>query len=37
VDISGYEIRRRVKEGRSFRYLVPEQVYRYILKKGLYK
>jgi len=37
VDVSGFEIRERVKEGKSFRYLVPEEVYRYIARKGLYK
>ncbi len=37
VDISGFEIRERVKENKSFRYLVPEEVYNYIVRKGLYK
>ena len=37
VDISGFEIRRAVKEGRSFRYLVPEAVFNYINKKRLYR
>ena len=37
IDVSGYEIRRCIKEGRSFRYLVPETVYNYINKKNLYK
>lgn len=37
VDISGFEIRERVREGKSFRYLVPEEVYKYIVKEGLYK
>jgi nicotinate-nucleotide adenylyltransferase len=36
VDISGFEIRNCVKEKKSFRYLVPEAVYKYILKKRLY-
>ena len=36
VDVSGFEIRRCVKENMSFRYLVPEAVHRYILKKKLY-
>jgi nicotinate-nucleotide adenylyltransferase len=36
VDISGFEIRNCVRENKSFRYLVPEAVYRYILKKRLY-
>jgi nicotinate-nucleotide adenylyltransferase len=37
VDISGFEIRKAIKEKRSFRYLVPESVSRYITRKGLYK
>jgi len=37
VDISGFEIRRCVKENKSFRYLVPEPVYKYIIKNKLYK
>ncbi|OGX19320.1 MAG: nicotinate (nicotinamide) nucleotide adenylyltransferase [Omnitrophica WOR_2 bacterium RBG_13_44_8b] len=37
VDISGFEIRRRVKENRSLRYLVPEPVRSYIAKNKLYK
>ena len=36
VDISGFEIRNCVKEHKSFRYLVPEAVCKYILKKRLY-
>ncbi|MDP3732726.1 MAG: nicotinate-nucleotide adenylyltransferase [Candidatus Omnitrophota bacterium] len=36
VDISGFEIRKAIKDNLSFRYLVPEQVYRYIVKKKLY-
>jgi len=36
VDISGFEIRRAIKEKKSFRYLVPEAVYRYIVKEKLY-
>lgn len=37
IDISGFEIRQRVKEGRSYRYLVPENVFDYLNKKGLYR
>jgi len=37
VDISGFEIRKAIKENKSFRYLVPEAVFDYISKKGLYK
>lgn len=37
VDISGFAIRSRIKAGKSFRYLVPEAVYRYISKNKLYQ
>ncbi len=37
IDVSGYEIRHCIKEGLSFRYLVPEAVFNYINKKRLYK
>lgn len=37
VDISAFEIRECVKENKSFRYLLPERVYNYIKKRGLYK
>ena len=37
VDISAYEIRRASKENKSFRYLVPDTVYRYIVKRKLYR
>ena len=36
VDVSGFQIRRAIGEDKSFRYLVPEAVYKYILKKKLY-
>ena len=37
VDISGFDVRTRVRAGKSFRYLLPETVFKYILKKRLYK
>ena len=37
IAISGTEIRRRVKMGRSIRYLVPREVEEYIRRHGLYR
>ncbi|MFH0855065.1 MAG: nicotinate-nucleotide adenylyltransferase [Candidatus Omnitrophota bacterium] len=37
VDVSGFEVRQCIKENKSFRYLVPEAVFGFINKKGLYK
>jgi nicotinate-nucleotide adenylyltransferase len=37
VDISGFEIRQAIREKRSFRYLVPDLVFKYINKKRLYQ
>ncbi len=37
IGISGSDIRRRVKMGRSIRYLVPKAVEEYIVHKGLYR
>ncbi len=37
VDISATEIRERIREGRSIRYLVPESVRVYIAQHGLYR
>jgi len=37
VDVSGFQIRERIKQSRSFRYLVPEAVYKYITENKLYE
>lgn len=37
IGISSSDIRRRLKLGRSIRYLVPAEVERYIQRKGLYR
>ena len=37
IGISGTEIRRRVKTGRTIRYLVPQAVQEFIVKRGLYR
>ncbi len=37
LNISGTLIRRLCSQGRSIRYLVPENVYKYIIEKGLYR
>jgi len=37
VDISAFEVRKAIKEKRSFKYLVPEVVSKYIVRKGLYQ
>ena len=37
VGISGTDIRRRIKFGRSIRYLVPLSVEDYIIRRGLYR
>jgi len=37
IEISSEDIRRRLKENRSIRYLVPENVRRYILEHKLYR
>lgn len=37
IDISSSEIRERLKNGQSVRYMLPERVYDYIQKKRLYR
>ncbi len=37
LEIASNDIRRRVAEGRPFRYFVPQGVYEYILRKNLYR
>lgn len=37
VDVSSSEVRRRVREGRPVRYLVPDAVAEYIEARGLYR
>ncbi|MEA3345355.1 MAG: nicotinate-nucleotide adenylyltransferase [Chloroflexota bacterium] len=37
LEISGTDLRRRVREGRSIKYYVPEEVEAYIFKHGLYQ
>lgn len=37
LDISGSEIRRRVAEGLSIRYLLPQEAENYLLRQGLYR
>lgn len=37
VDISAFEVRQCIKQNHSFRYLVPDSVRQYIIKKGLYR
>lgn len=37
VDVSAFEIRQASKENKTFRYLVPESVFNYIIKKKLYR
>ncbi|WP_340695706.1 nicotinate (nicotinamide) nucleotide adenylyltransferase [Hydrogenobacter thermophilus] len=36
IDVSSTEIRQRLKEGKSIKWLVPEDVQEYILEKGIY-
>ncbi len=37
IDISASEIRKRITEGKSIRYMVPHKVEKYIGEKGLYQ
>jgi nicotinate-nucleotide adenylyltransferase len=37
ISISSSDIRRRIQDGRPFRFLIPEPVYRIITKSGLYR
>ncbi len=37
IDVSAFEVRDCIKKKKSFRYLVPEQVFLYIKRKRLYK
>ncbi len=37
VDVSAFEVRQAIQAHTSFRYLVPESVFEYIVKNGLYK
>jgi len=37
IDISAFEIRKRIRNNQSFRYLVPDAVFNYINKKKLYR
>ncbi len=37
MEISATDVRRRVRDGRSVRYMVPEAVRAYIEERGLYR
>lgn len=37
IDIAGRQIRRRIAQNRSVRYMLPERVFKYIMKYNLYQ
>lgn len=37
IDISSTSIRKKIKQNRNIQYLVPQEVYKYIKRKRLYK
>jgi nicotinate-nucleotide adenylyltransferase len=37
VDVSAFEVRECIRDDKSFRYLVPEAVFNYIKRQGLYQ
>jgi nicotinate-nucleotide adenylyltransferase len=37
LDIAAHDIRERIARGRPFRYYLPDKVFRYIRKEGLYR
>lgn len=37
IDISSTDIRNRIKKGQSIRYMVPDEVYNYIIENRLYR
>ncbi len=37
VDVSAFEVRQCIRQGKSFRYLVPDAVFNYINKRKLYR
>ena len=37
IEVSGFRLRQRIKNGESVRYYLPQEVYKYIASRGLYK
>jgi nicotinate-nucleotide adenylyltransferase len=37
IDISSTDIRKRINNGQNIRYMVPDEVYKYIIQNGLYR